>query len=61
MMGTTTIRRATDESAGLALDYDHTAFPENDYESHPNRVWEKIRKKDAPYGYKSGIDINWPI
>jgi len=62
-MVVTTTRRMIDNSDGLAvgdIDYDSTAFSTADYTSNPNRVWQKIRRMDIPYGYKPGIDIQFP-
>lgn len=39
------------------IDYDGAAFPARQYLNYPNRVWQKVRKRDLPWGFKPGIDI----
>ena len=42
------------------LDYDASAY--YDYlQDYPRRVWDKIRRRDEPAGFKPGIDVNWPM
>lgn len=56
-----TIRRTIDEAEDATgnLDYDGAAF--YDYlDDYPHRVWDKVRRRDAPAGYKAGIDVQWP-
>lgn len=52
-------RRTTDVQGTQVgdIDYDGASFSPRDYRNNPNRVWQKVRKRDVPWGFKPGVDI----